>query len=77
MASDKDTVPQVSYGGLYDETDQYMQHKSMYYDPITTIMKARKEFVAGGQTMNKVNDHLLTSVRYGKGVENGNSLGTD
>lgn len=77
LLSNKDTVPQVYYGDLYDETDQYMQHKSMYYDAITTIMKARKEFVAGGQTMNKVNDHLLTSVRYGKGVKNANSLGTD
>ncbi len=77
LLSNKDTVPQVYYGDLYDETDQYMQQKSMYYDAITTLMKARKAYVSGGQTMTKLNDNLLTSVRYGKGVKDANSLGTD
>lgn len=77
LLSNKDTVPQVYYGDLYNETDQYMQTKSMYYDAITALMKARAEFVSGGQAMNKINDHLLTSVRYGKGVMNALSMGTD
>ncbi|WP_178378343.1 glycoside hydrolase family 70 protein [Loigolactobacillus backii] len=73
----KDTVPQIYYGDLYNETAQYMQEKSIYYDAITTLMKARKQFVSGGQTMTKLSDNLIASVRYGKGVANANSEGTD
>ncbi|MGY5622154.1 glycoside hydrolase family 70 protein [Limosilactobacillus fermentum] len=77
LLSNRDTVPQVYYGDLYNETDQYMNTKSMYYDAITTLMKARRTFVNGGQTMTKVNDNLITSVRYGKGVVDASSNGTD
>lgn len=77
LLSNKDTVPQVYYGDLYNETGQYMQEKSMYYDAITTLIKARKEFVSGGQTMTKLGNNLLASVRYGKGVDNDASRGTD
>ena len=77
LLSNKDTVPQVYYGDLYNETAQYMQEKSIYYDTITTLMKARKQFVSGGQTMTKLNNNLLASVRYGKGVADSNSNGTD
>ncbi|MCH3984069.1 MAG: YSIRK-type signal peptide-containing protein [Lactobacillus delbrueckii] len=77
LLSNKDTVPQIYYGDLYNETAQYMQEKSMYYDAITTLMKTRKQFVSGGQTMTKLSDNLIASVRYGKGVANANSEGTD
>lgn len=77
LLSNKDTVPQIYYGDLYNETAQYMQEKSIYYDVITTLMKARKQFVSGGQTMTKLNNNLLASVRYGKGVADANSEGTD
>ena len=77
LLSNKDTVPQIYYGDLYNETAQYMQEKSIYYDAITTLMKARKQFVSGGQTMTKLSDNLIASVRYGKGVTNANSEGTD
>ena len=77
LLSNKDTVPQIYYGDLYNETAQYMQEKSIYYDAITTLMKARKQFVSGGQTMTKFSDNLIASVRYGKGVANANSEGTD
>ncbi len=77
LLSNKDTVPQVYYGDLYNETAQYMQEKSIYYDAITTLMRARKHFVSGGQTMTKLNNNLLASVRYGKGVVDANSNGTD
>ena len=77
LLSNKDTVPQVYYGDLYNETAQYMQEKSIYYDAITTLMRARKQFVSGGQTMTKLNNNLLASVRYGKGVVDANSNGTD
>ncbi len=77
LLSNKDTVPQIYYGDLYNETAQYMQEKSIYYDAITTLMKARKQFVSGGQTMTKLSDNLIASVRYGQGVANANSEGTD
>lgn len=77
LLSNKDTVPQVYYGDLYNETAQYMQEKSIYYDAITTLMRARKHFVSGGQTMTKLNNNLLASVRYGKGVVDANSNGAD
>ena len=77
LLSNKDTVPQIYYGDLYNETAQYMQEKSIYYDAITTLMKARKQFVSGGQTMTKLSDNLIASVRYGKGVADANSKGTD
>ena len=77
LLSNKDTVPQVYYGDLYNETDQYMKTKSMYYDAITTLMKARRTFVNGGQTMTKLNNHLIASVRYGKGVSDVSGKGTD
>ena len=77
LLSNKDTVPQIYYGDLYNETAQYMQEKSIYYDAITTLMKARKQFISGGQTMTKLSDNLIASVRYGKGVANANSEGTD
>ena len=77
LLSNKDTVPQIYYGDLYNENAQYMQEKSIYYDAITTLMKARKQFVSGGQTMTKLSDNLIASVRYGKGVANANSEGTD
>ncbi|MCG0675327.1 glycosyl hydrolase family 70 [Lactiplantibacillus plantarum] len=77
LLSNKDTVPQVYYGDLYNETDQYMKTKSMYYDAITTLMKARRTFVNGGQTMTKLNNNLIASVRYGKGVSDVSGKGTD
>lgn len=77
LLSNKDTVPQVYYGDLYNETKPYMAEKSMYYDAITTLMKARKEFVSGGQSIEKCGQNAVASVRYGKGVADANSIGTD
>ena len=77
LLSNKDTVPQVYYGDLYNETKPYMAEKSMYYDAITTLMKARKEFVSGGQSIERYGQNAVASVRYGKGVADANSIGTD
>lgn len=77
MLTNKDTVPQVYYGDLYKETDPYMQTKSMYYDAITTLLRLRKEYVSGGQAMTTYGNNLLASVRYGKGVMDADSQGTD
>lgn len=77
LLSNKDTVPQVYYGDLYNETKPYMAEKSMYYDAITTLMKARKSFVSGGQSMEQYGSNALVSVRFGKGVADANSMGND
>ncbi|MHA8137799.1 glycoside hydrolase family 70 protein [Lactobacillaceae bacterium Scapto_B20] len=52
ILTNKGTVPRVYYGDLYNDTGQYMQDKSIYYDSITSLMEARKQYVAGGQTMS-------------------------
>ena len=77
MLTNKDTVPQVYYGDLYKETDPYMQTRSMYYNAITTLLRLRKEYVSGGQAMTTYGNNLLASVRYGKGVMDADSQGTD
>jgi hypothetical protein len=77
LLSNKDTVPQVYYGDLYNETKPYMAEKSIYYDAITTLLKARKEFVSGGQSMERYGNNAVASVRFGKGVADANSVGTD
>ena len=40
----------VYYGDLYTDNGQYMAKKSPYFDQITTLLKARPKYVAGGQT---------------------------
>lgn len=77
LLSNKDTVPQIYYGDLYNETKPYMQEKSMYYDAITTLMKARKAFVSGGQQMSQYGNDTLVSVRFGKGIADENSTNKD
>lgn len=68
----------VYYGDLYTDNGQYMAKKSPYYDQITTLLKARPKYVAGGQTSYihnlagdgvssaKDNKEVLVSVRYGQ-----------
>ena len=77
LLTNKDTVPQVYYGDMFKETDQYMQTKGMYYDAIATLLKARKKYVAGGQSMTAFGDDLIASVRYGKGIMDKNQTGND
>ncbi|MHA8138268.1 glycoside hydrolase family 70 protein [Lactobacillaceae bacterium Scapto_B20] len=71
LLTNKDTVPRVYYGDMYTDDGQYMANKSPYFDSITSMMKNRIKYVAGGQSMkiNKVDgNEILSSVRYGKGV---------
>ena len=56
-----------------------MAEKSPYYNAIDALLRARIKYVAGGQDM-KVTKHngyeIMSSVRYGKGAEEVNQLGT-
>lgn len=68
----------VYYGDLYTDNGQYMAKKSPYFDQITTLLKARSKYVAGGQTSYvhnlagsgvssaKDNKEVFVSVRYGQ-----------
>ena len=68
----------VYYGDLYTDNGQYMAKKSPYFDQITTLLKARPKYVAGGQTSYihnlagdgvssaKDNKEVFVSVRYGQ-----------
>lgn len=68
----------VYYGDLYTDNGQYMAKKSPYFYQITTLLKARSKYVAGGQTSYvhnlagsgvssaKDNKEVLVSVRYGQ-----------
>ncbi|USS93373.1 KxYKxGKxW signal peptide domain-containing protein [Fructilactobacillus ixorae] len=83
MLTNKDTVPRVYYGDLYSDDGQYMATKSPYYEALVALLKNRIKYVAGGQRMNVqyVNSKtgtptgILTSVRYGKGIETSTQLG--
>ena len=61
------TATRVYYGDLYTDNGQYMAEKSPYYDQITTLLKARPKYVAGGQTSYVVNQEPKESVE-GKSV---------
>nr|AHN08015.1 glucansucrase [Leuconostoc mesenteroides] len=68
LLTNKDTVPRVYYGDLYTDDGQYMATKSPYFNAIDTLLKARIQYVAGGQAMAVDNHDILTSVRYGNGA---------
>lgn len=70
LLSNKDTIPTVYYGDLYDDFGSFMKTKTPYYTPITALMNARKKYVAGGQTITKLTKKgdAIASVRYGKSV---------
>ncbi|GFZ26817.1 glycoside hydrolase family 70 protein [Lactobacillus corticis] len=70
LLSNKDTIPTVYYGDLYDDFGSYMKTKTPYYTSIHALLNARKKYVAGGQTITKLNKagDLIASVRYGKSV---------
>lgn len=79
MLTNKDSITRVYYGDLFTDDGQYMAEKSPYYNAIDALLRARIKYVAGGQDM-KVTKHngyeIMSSVRYGKGAEEVNQLGT-
>ncbi|GMA70218.1 glucosyltransferase-S [Leuconostoc litchii] len=77
LLTNKDTVPRVYYGDLYTDDGQYMATKSPYFDAINTLLKARIQYVSGGQSMAVDNHDVLTSVRYGKGAMTSSDEGTE
>ncbi len=77
LLTNKDSVPRVYYGDLYQDGGQYMEHKTRYFDTITNLLKTRVKYVAGGQTMSVDKNGILTNVRFGKGAMNATDTGTD
>lgn len=79
MLTNKDSITRVYYGDLFTDDGQYMAEKSPYYNAIDALLRARIKYVAGGQDMKvtKLNGYeIMSSVRYGKGAEEANQLGT-
>lgn len=68
LLTNKDTVPRVYYGDLYTDDGTFMAKKSPYYEPLDALLRARRQFSFGGQTMNVNDQDILTSVRLGEGV---------
>ena len=75
MLTNKDTVPRVYYGDLFTDGGQYMAQTTRYYPALTSLLKARIKYVAGGQTMSVDKNNILTSVRFGKGAMNPTDMG--
>ena len=79
MLTNKDSITRVYYGDLFTDDGQYMAEKSPYYNAIDALLRARIKYVAGGQDMKvtKLNGYeIMSSVRYGKGADEANHLGT-
>ena len=79
MLTNKDSITRVYYGDLFTDDGQYMAQKSPYYNAIDALLRARIKYVAGGQDMKvtKLNGYeIMSSVRYGKGADEANHLGT-
>ncbi|MFT9266827.1 glycoside hydrolase family 70 protein [Oenococcus sp.] len=66
LLTNKDTVPRVYYGDMYTDDGDYMANKSPYFDAISTLLKARVKYAAGGQSMAVDQNDILTSVRFGQ-----------
>ena len=76
LLTNKDTVPRVYYGDLFTDGGQYMATKSIYYDGIDALLKARTKYVAGGQSMSMDGNGVLTSVRFGDSAMTSADQGT-
>ncbi|ACB62096.1 Dextransucrase [Exiguobacterium sibiricum 255-15] len=74
LLTNKDTVPTVYYGDLYQTDASYMSKQTPYYDEITNLLKVRKQYAYGAQkvayhttnTSKVAGSHLISSVRLGK-----------
>ncbi|MGT2750020.1 glycoside hydrolase family 70 protein [Streptococcus orisasini] len=85
MLTNKSSVPRIYYGDMFTDDGQYMANKTINYDAIESLLKARIKYVAGGQSMKvnylantdrtEWNQTVLTSVRYGKGAMKATDLG--
>ncbi|MGT2636719.1 glycoside hydrolase family 70 protein [Streptococcus ratti] len=85
ILTNKSSVPRIYYGDMFTDDGQYMANKTINFDAIETLLKARIKYVSGGQSMKvhylantdrtKWDQSVLTSVRYGKGALTANETG--
>ncbi|EHJ52706.1 glycoside hydrolase family 70 protein [Streptococcus macacae] len=78
LLTNKSSVPRVYYGDMFTDDGQYMANKTINYDAIEALLKARIKYVSGGQSMSNMrvgNSEIITSVRYGKGALTKNVVG--
>ncbi|MGT2929821.1 glycoside hydrolase family 70 protein [Streptococcus dentasini] len=71
LLTNKGSIPRVYYGDMFTDDGQYMANKTVNYNAIESLLKARMKYVSGGQRMqnyNIGNGEILTSVRFGKGA---------
>lgn len=75
LLTNKNTVPTVYYGDMYQTGGSYMSKKTPYYDAITKLLKVRKDYAYGNQKVTNYTSNtspktagqdLISSVRYGK-----------
>ena len=74
LLTNKDTVPRVYYGDMFTDNGHFMETKSPYYTSIAALLRARRQFVGGGQTMAVNDEDILTSVRFGDNVSTANDV---
>ncbi|WP_165210790.1 glycoside hydrolase family 70 protein [Streptococcus tangpeifui] len=71
LLTNKGSIPRIYYGDMFTDDGQYMANKTVNYNAIESLLKARMKYVSGGQAMQNYqigNGEILTSVRYGKGA---------
>ena len=79
ILTNKDTVPTIFYGDLYEADKPYTTVKTPYYDLIRQLLEVRKTFVAGAQktflytsnTSSTAGQDLIASARLGTTRFNG------
>lgn len=79
LLTNKDTVPAVFYGDLYEADKPYATAETPYYDDLTRLLEVRKNYATGDQkyifyesnTASNAGDDLLASVRYGTSADTG------
>jgi len=77
--TNKDTVPTVFYGDMWESTDSYMKTETPYYDAISDLLTVRKANATGEQVVSNYasnltatpGQHLISSVREGTDRETG------
>ncbi len=74
MLTNKDTVPTVFYGDMYESDKGYTSVKTPYYDAIVRLLMIRQKYVSGAQIVtyyqtntspNVAGQDLVASVRIG------------
>jgi dextransucrase len=71
--TNKDTVPTVFYGDMWEATDSYMQTESPYYEAINDLLQVRETNASGDQVVSSyasnlsstAGQNLISSVREG------------